>query len=306
MACSASAAADGGGAAVTAAAKEDGGAAADDGDATVEATRVCESCGEALARGRYSQKMWRKPLGLVCRRCYAARHGDTRVAARGGRKPESGVDVRPNNWGYCNYVDAVFKMRCFGDLAACGALSSAKDVSESMAVLHAAKVHGACGWRDTGVVCLCVGDGAAPRTGSLAAFVTAWRCISVDPALRCEWAGDEPRGVRRLAGFRGTIDEYMASAPSDAPAPSTLVVLLVHSHARLVGPSSLANISARFGDPRTVVVALPCCARVRPARDVGSRPDVAFYDECVFSEKRRVEVWAPPPAAAGRPGSPAV
>ena len=114
--------------------------------------------------------------------------------------------------------------------------------------------------------------------------------ISVDPALKEPWHGDEAGGVRRLRCFRGTIDAYMATREPDA-APARLVVFCVHSHARLVGASTVPRMRARFGDPPTSVIALPCCARVRPERDIGAKPDRVYHDDCVFSEKRRVEMW---------------
>ena len=148
-----------------------------------------------------------------------------------------------------------------------------------------------------------VGDGAAPRTATLACFLTKWQCASIDPLLRDEWRGAEPRGVKRLFGFQGTLDEFMASDASlETRGPvDRLVVLCVHTHARFVGPSAVDRVRARYGDPETCVVALPCCARVRPERDMGRKPDTAYRDDCVFSEKRKVQVWrfgagpTPPP-----------
>ena len=256
--------------------------------------RECAVCGAALVRAAFSRRQWDKPSHdpPSCRPCLNARHAFDHKSSsiRNGNRLASGEVVRPNNWGYSLYLDEVFKMRCFPELVQIGAFNTAKDISESMAALHAARRHAGVAWDDRDVVCLCVGDGSAPRTGSLAAFVTKWRMISVDPALKEPWHGDEAGGVRRLRCFRGTIDAYMATREPDA-APARLVVFCVHSHARLVGASTVPRMRARFGDPPTSVIALPCCARVRPERDIGAKPDRVYHDDCVFSEKRRVEMW---------------
>ena len=364
-------------------------------------------------------------------------HADDGVddGADNGASEGQQAGVRPNNWGYCDYVDQVFRMRCFTELVRLGVFTSAKDVSESMAALQAVRRHaspatrphaptrstlargtsdgtsdkasggtgdsdhtldasqeasvdaaagaavvggGAAGAAgaggggfdrvvpggengegrgdtgDTGdsnstslyseegskggskggedgagnVVCLCIGDGCTPRTAVLAAFTTKWDLIvSIDPALRDDWRGDAPCGVERVVGFQGTLDEFMgegmgetgegekgneggnmedndsqcreeSTSGSTSGSPVTpvtpvthLVLLCVHSHARLIGRSSMDNIRSRYGYPPTTLVALPCCARVRPRRDVGRPPDVAFEDHCVFSAKRLVEVF---------------
>ena len=267
----------------------------------------CTACGQSLPRSSYSRKQWdkaaqRPDCAATCRPCSASRHAyDVKTSKiTDGNRLDSGAKVRPNNWGYSTYIDDIFKMRCFPEIVRVGAFSSAKDVSESAAALHAAKRHGDAPWNDGDVVCLCVGDGSAPRTGSLAAFMTKWRCVSVDPALKAAWAGDEPGGIRRLRGFVGTIDEYMATEEPEATrAPARLVVVCVHSHARFVGASRVPVIRARYGDPPTCLVALPCCARVCPERDVGVKPSKVYHDDCVFSAKRRVELWNFP--AGGRP-----
>ena len=231
---------------------------------------------------------------MTCRACSASRHGDDRKSTlvKNGSRPESGARVRPNNWGYSTYLDAVFSLSCFNDLMRVGALSSAKDISESYGALQAIKQHSAAGgsWKDDSVVCLCVGDGSAPRTASLACYLTKWRCVSIDPELKEEWVGNEARGVKRLVGFRGTIDDYMSTQERIADAQK-LAIICVHSHARFVGPSAVPNIRARFGDLPTCVVAIPCCPRVCPERDVGVKPHTSYYDDCIFSEKRRVEIW---------------
>jgi hypothetical protein len=71
-----------------------------------------------------------------------------------------------------------------------------------------------------------------------------------------------------------------------------LVVVCVHSHARLIEPyCSVASIRAHFGTPPTTLVSLPCCATFRHTRDIGRAPDIRYDDDCVFSAQRTVEIW---------------
>ena len=112
--------------------------------------------------------------------------------------------------------------------------------------------------------------------------------------MRPEWEGAAPRGVRRLHGYRGTLERWVDELPasaggggsSDLLRPRHLVILCVHSHHRFIGPASLDAVRAAFGRPPTCLVALPCCARFRPDRDVGRRPDVVYDDACIFSACR--------------------
>ena len=63
--------------------------------------------------------------------------------------------------------------------------------------------------RKRGVLCICIGDGTTPRTAALAAYLTAWNCVSVDPAMREEWTGEAPHGVGRLRGISAPFEDFM-------------------------------------------------------------------------------------------------
>jgi hypothetical protein len=52
--------------------------------------------------------------------------------------------------------------------------------------------------RQGGVLCISIGDGSTPRTACLAAFLTGWTTVAVDPALRRDWSGPAPKGVDGL------------------------------------------------------------------------------------------------------------
>jgi len=207
----------------------------------------------------------------------------------------------------------LFGMNCFEDIVKLGAFGSAKDVSESMAVIHAASKHGelsstAASANDdvknnakqgsSAVLCLCIGDGCTPRTAVLASYTKKWTCVSIDPALSEEWQGANPKNIDGLTGFGGTLVEFMSSSALSLPTLSLdtqsfshLVLLCVHSHARFVGPVTIELIRQHYGKIPTTVVSLPCCPKFRHKGDIGREPDVFYDDDCVFSACRKVEIW---------------
>ncbi|KAL9189825.1 hypothetical protein ACHAXT_009500 [Thalassiosira profunda] len=267
---------------------------------------TCDACHHSLPRHLFPKKKFAKdPARRVCRQCKknetAERCGQPpKKQIKLGRTSEAGAKRRPNNWGYCNYLDKLFAMECFSDIVALRAFTSAKDVSESMAAIQAASQHGGKlidGKEDKmRVKCLCIGDGSTPRTAVLACFLMKWDCVSIDPALGEEWTGEEPKGVRGLTGFGGTLEDFVARdvANEDKGAIEEydrLVLLCVHSHARLTGKASVPNLMARYHNIPTTLVSLPCCPRFRSQKDVGRPPDARYDDDGVFSACRSVEVW---------------
>jgi hypothetical protein len=199
---------------------------------------------------------------------------------------------------------------------------SAKDMLESMAAIQAAYEHGRSSLlslkkekEENDVIDLCIGDGLMPRIAILACFLKKdWDCVSIDPALREEWHGNNPKGVRGLFGYSGTLEDFLMirddwgeenggnSDDYDAAAIAAavnarkkcydhLLLLCIHSHARLVGIVSVLNIIARYGNVPTTLILLPCCLRFRLQKDVGRVLDVHYKDDCVFSACQRVEIW---------------
>jgi hypothetical protein len=235
--------------------------------------RVCASCEQNLPRSDYSRNQFLGNKGPPkCRICKtsetAVMFGQTKAskAALTGRRADSGNHRRPNNFGYCNYIDKLFGLACFADIVALGVFASAKDVSESMAALQAVQRHGALRSSDESVLCLCIGDGSTPRTAVLCCFLQPphWTCISIDPALPPEWTGQH-KTVRGLTGFAGTLDEFMHTytMPTTAIQPKHVVLLCVHTHARFLGISTITSIRARFKNVPTTLVSLPCCPKFR-------------------------------------------
>ena len=206
-----------------------------------------------------------------------------------------GVEGRPGkhpkNWGYTDYLDGYFSLSSFGDLARLRLFPGAKDVSESWGALKAAQRTLKAGGSRGRVKCVSIGDGSTPRTACLAAFLEPkWETVSVDPCLISEWEGEGPKGVKRLQGVRGTVEKWMEGWKKEV-GWDKLVVFMVHSHARLTGTCDITEIRARYDYPETVLVNMPCCPGFGVEKDVGRRPEVVYEDYCVFSDKRRIEMW---------------
>lgn len=70
-----------------------------------------------------------------------------------------------------------------------------------------------------------------------------------------------------------------------------LVLLCVHAHNRFTGPAAVPAVRRAFGDPPTTLVALPCCARFHPGKDIGRPPDLEYHDSAIFSAKRKILIW---------------
>ena len=291
---------------------------------------TCEVCNQTLPQHLFPKKKYRVNhkknqknnddtinnnhisnhiMVVCCRQCKKNQTAQrckqpTKVQTKQGRTSEgSGVKRRPNNFGYCNYLDQLFSMDCFPDIINLKAFTSAKDVSESMAALQGASQHGSIlskkkdgNNKKKKIKCLCIGDGSTPRTAVLGCFLKKWSCTSIDPALHKEWHGVEPKGVHNLIGFSGTLEEYLLQMKRSDDIDNNemydhLILLCVHSHARLIGDASVPNIMARYNNIPTTLISLPCCPKFRSQKDVGRPPDVCYEDDCVFSACRRVEVW---------------
>ena len=265
----------------------------------VEQNLTCSICQKDLPRSKFSKKTIKKgeTLCQLCRNAVTAARCKQPAPkqVQDGRRSESGIQRRPNNWGYCDYVDKLFSLDCFHDLVRLQVFTSAKDVSESMAALQATR-----DIVNDDTICLCIGDGSTPRTAVLACYLRPWTSVvSIDPALKAEWVGYEPNGVRNLTCFAGTLLSFMENLRTDnrsqvlgklGPAKQ-LVILLVHSHARFIGDCSIRSVRVQFGSPPTTIVSLPCCTRFRHTEDLHFAPTIQYDDDCVFSACRTVQIW---------------
>lgn len=264
----------------------------------------CGKCQTMLGRHLFPKKMFRKLiLGdggtgkktadertndqelLVCHQCRKIKTANRckqtppKLLKHDSTRADSGTRRRPNNFGYCDYVDKLFGMDCFAShIAPLKVFTSAKDVSESMAAIQAVFRHGQISEptpdRPGGILCLCIGDGCTPRTALLVAFLAKqtdlWECVSIDPVLSEEWSvsgssseydGASTRGVRGLHCYKGTLKEFLEDdnrPPSRQQETDSqqqqqqhqrwrhLVLVCVHSHARFIEEASIENIRSVY------------------------------------------------------------
>lgn len=172
------------------------------------------------------------------------------------------------------YVDDFFKMKCAPDLLLAKIYPNVKEVTESAGAYAAVRKHLRLDLTDPNVTCVCVGDGATPRTGAMFAFRSAWNVVSVDPLLKMEgkW-----KSIDRLLCVKSRIEDYKLI--TDGP----MVIIGTHSHATI--PACLAQLHSHSVRH---LVAIPCCV---PLEIPGKSPYITYRDWGIWSPENEVSVW---------------
>eukprot|EP00943_MAST-04B_sp_MAST-4B-sp1_P007990 g7990.t1 len=220
--------------------------------------------------------------------------------------------LRTRNWGFSQHLDAVWSLKCFKKLVELEVFPDAKDISESMGAFRAATLYShlelncdnnndiiktRSRWKQQNIWCLCIGDGSTPRTATLISFLTSWNLISVDPGLKQEFVGKDPKGINRMECFDMKFEDWVKFFSSSSACKiiklecNYLYIICVHSHHRFVGDACFEKVRNLFGNPRTCLVNLPCCARYSPIKDIGRTPDITFEDPAIFSACRKIDMW---------------
>lgn len=172
------------------------------------------------------------------------------------------------------YMDAFVRLKCAPDLLAHGWYPNAKEISESMAALEAARqALGVRRFGDEETTLIAPGDGCSPRTAGLFAYMTRWDCFAVDPRMRGQ--GRHPT-VKRLTLVPRRAEDFGLNPRK------RVVVAAVHSHANLA-----AAVAPFMGAERLDVIAIPCCVDQTLARP----PDKRWIDFGILSPEREVMVW---------------
>lgn len=181
--------------------------------------------------------------------------------------------------GYQRHIAEFISLRCAPDILSSGIFKSrtAKEITESMCAYSAVRDWLDPVFSDRSCTLVSVGDGSTPRTASMFAFRSGWRCISVDPALkRLEWSVD------RLTCHPCKV----ADMPWDEEAlTGDVYIVCVHSHAPMA--DVLERITVPTGIQRHIVT-MPCCFDLNLA---DRTPDKEYEDPACWSEKRTVQVW---------------
>jgi hypothetical protein len=100
--------------------------------APVLSERVCSACNQSLPRNFFPKKEFVKSLdeSCLCHSCRKDKQARTikqdppKKMVHGQRVADSGQARRPNNFGYCNYIDRLFGMKCFADIVELGVFTS--------------------------------------------------------------------------------------------------------------------------------------------------------------------------------------
>jgi len=179
------------------------------------------------------------------------------------------------NTGSHRYIEEFFHLnKSAADMLMLGVFPDAKEVTESYAAFNAVRNKLKFDLSDPHVTAISVGDGHTPRTATLMAFRTNWKCISLDPGL------DEKRipiwesKVDRLTCLKKAVEDVNMDFDK-------VVILCVHSHADI--HSTLDHIKGKS----RALVGIPCCV----SYDYEIEPDYDYLDAGIWSPKNNVKVW---------------
>jgi len=90
--------------------------------------KICTECKQSLPTHLFPKQKFVKEKDndgtlkiLICRQCRKNQTAkrckqQPKPNTKQGRKSESGIIRRPNNFGYCDYVDKLFSLNCFPDI----------------------------------------------------------------------------------------------------------------------------------------------------------------------------------------------
>jgi len=170
------------------------------------------------------------------------------------------------------YKDVLFKLRCAPDLLSLGLYPNIKEWAESYSIFSL--VRDICGSdvfkKPYNLVS--VGDGIAPRTASLFAFMTKWQCWSIDPALRLD---EKYQNISRLHLVNKKIEDVKLSLTGFT------VILMVHSHAS--EETTLEQLDVHDG---WLLLSMPCCNK--PTLDTAK---AAHLELEIPTLKNMVYIW---------------
>lgn len=159
---------------------------------------------------------------------------------------------------------------------------------------------GVLSFRDKNVLLLAVGDGCTPRTATLFAFRSAWRCISIDPVMRTgEW-----EGVSSMQTMKSRVQDVTVRVSSDIDNFEKVVVVMWHCHCSISDALGCLEFDGTSWDvsnrqrslelrKRVAVVSCACCNfdSVQRTMPDGSKPDAEFEDTAIPGLMRTVRVW---------------
>lgn len=172
------------------------------------------------------------------------------------------------------YIDEFLDLECGPELMMKDIFPNSKEISESYAVYNAVRNETNRTFielDDEEINVFSVGDGSTPRTSALFAYMTKFKCHSIDPQLK----GKEYPDINRLELYPTKIQEQEFECEK-------AILLAVHNHSDL--QESLDRINA----DKIIVVAMPCC---EPQELEDREPDKVYSDWGCLSPEREIKIW---------------
>lgn len=263
--------------------------------------------------------------------CHAASSADAAsVDAGGATVPSTAAAAAAARRSSPNlgYLDQFVQLTCAPAMLRLRLFPDAKEITESMACVHAVRQHlrilecepaSGHGGRGCSAIVV-VGDGFAPRTGAIMAFLfggAGWDVYSVDPELRLDTvggAGADPgaeapgAGAAAAATASRTTDDVDVDAAGTARAEwggvrgltvarakiqdvvvrcERAIIVMMHAHV------SVADAAAAVVAPRGVaIVTCPCCGwGSKQHKWQRQRPSIVYNDDALLSDHREIRVW---------------
>lgn len=179
------------------------------------------------------------------------------------------------------YVNRFISLDSLEEFGKYNLFPNVKEVTESFGMYNAVASY-VCGsdnninTKNDNVRLFVVGDGVTPRTAGLFAFMTKWKCWSIDPELR----KNNYSGIKRLHIIHEKIEDWEPSQQNNWN-DSYHIILMPHSHA------DIKPTWKRLHNNKTWLLTMPCCVHHEM-----SLPCIEFKDPHVASPKNNIKIYS--------------
>lgn len=181
------------------------------------------------------------------------------------------------------YLNEFFYLKCGPDLFELRLFPNPKEVTESFGAYNAYRKHLNKKFdpKDETIGLISVGDGNTPRTAAIFAFLTKWKCLSIDPQLKeKEWK------ISRLSTAKLRIEESKEVIYSALKECNKILIVCVHSHANL--DSTMRIVNKALPNVENSVISIQCCI---PQIIKDNKPNFEYRDWSILSPENLVKVW---------------
>lgn len=186
------------------------------------------------------------------------------------------------------YIDKFIKRwKSAVDLMLTGYFPDSKEITESMGTLYFASKFAE--FNNKEVTHFVLGDGVFPRTASMAAFITKWKNVSIDPVMKVERAeikehplNGQTKVIENVRTIKCGCQDYKWD---ERDSGKIAVVSAVHCHASSGQIEDfISEIWHHFDS--IYLIDMPCCISHKELNEIYGDPDEEFYDMNVFSPHR--------------------